>query len=403
VAVDVFDTSRHANANGAILGKSGYGKTFTAQLLAIRMRLQNIQTFIITPIKGMEDYKHACDQIDGQYVRLGPGSPHSINIMDIRMPDTAGLKELDGNVAGDSLLAKKVQDLHTFFHLIVRDLTQEEEQVLDGYIYRVYGEYGITEDNDSLFIPGTRQYKTFPLLGDVHNAIKDDVALRRVYNILIPMVEGSLSVYNRHTNVDLDNKYIVFDMGGTKGQNLSLSMFVTLDFVWSKIKENRLEKKAVFIDEAWQLMGSNGNEMSAEYVKEIFKTIRAFGGAAFVMTQEVNDFFALSNGAYGKAIIGNADTKICLRLDSTDAEHLIDIMTLTNEEFKEIRKQERGNGMVFTGNSKLFVQFKASAFETDVITTDPEKLRKKVREAERRKQEQQAILIEDFIELDGLE
>lgn len=42
VAVDVFDTARHCNANGAILGKSGYGKTFTAQLLAIRMRLQNM-------------------------------------------------------------------------------------------------------------------------------------------------------------------------------------------------------------------------------------------------------------------------------------------------------------------------------------------------------------------------
>src|SRR5699024_2565999 len=102
---------------------------------------------------------------------------------------------------------------------------------------------------------------------------------------------------------NLDNKYIVFDMNGTKGQNLALSMFVTLDFVWSKIKENRLVKKAVFIDEAWQLIGTAGNEMSAEYVKEIFKTIRAFGGSAFVMTQEVNDFFALKNGEYGKAII----------------------------------------------------------------------------------------------------
>ena len=243
VAVDVFDTSRHANANAAILGKSGYGKTFTAQLLAIRMRLQNIQTFIITPIKGKEDYKRACDQIDGQYIALGPGSPYYINVLDIRVPDTEGLQDLDGYDDGDSLLAKKVQDLHTFFHLVVRDLTQEEEQMLDGFVYNVYKDFGITDDNDSVFVPGTKIYKRFPLLGDIHKAIKDEPVLRRVYNILTPLVNGSLSVYNKHTNVNLDNKYIVFDMNGTKGQNLALSMFVTLDFVWSKIKENRLVKK----------------------------------------------------------------------------------------------------------------------------------------------------------------
>lgn len=379
VAVDVFDTSRHPNANGAILGKAGYGKTFTAQLLAIRMRLQNIQTFIITPMKGREDYKRACDQINGQYIALGPGSPHSINVLDIRVPDTKGLSALDGYGESDSLLAKKVQDLHTLFHLIVRDLTQEEEQVLDGYVYAVYKSFGITEDNESLFIPGTKKYKQFPLLEDIHTAIKDEPVLRKVYNILTPLVNGSLSVYNRHTNVDLNNKYIVFDMNDTKGQNLALSMFVTLDFVWSKIKENRLEKKAVFIDEAWQLIGTAGNEMSAEYVKEIFKTIRAFGGAAFVMTQDVNDFFSLKDGEYGKAIIANADTKICLHIDKLDVERMVDIMSLSEEELKKITNLQRGCGMVFTGNTKIFVEFKASAFEKDVITTDPQYLREKVK------------------------
>lgn len=380
VAVDVFDTTRHANANGAILGKSGYGKTFTAQLLAIRMRLQNIQTFIITPIKGEEDYKRACDQIDGQYIALGPGTKYSINILDIYVPDKEGLKGLDDGGADISLLAKKVQDLHTFIHLIVRDLTQEEEQLIDGHIYKVYERFGITEDNDSVYIPGTTQYKTFPLLGDLYNEIANDPVLRRVANIMVPLVSGSLSVYNRHTNVDLSNKYIVFDMNGTKGQNLVLSLFITLDFVWSKIKENRLQKKAVFIDEAWQLIGSKSNEMAAEYVKEIFKTIRAFGGSAFVMTQEINDFFSLNNGEYGKAIIGNSDTKIVLHLDEPDAGMVQEIMGLSKEEHKKIKSLAKGNGLVATGNSKLFVDFKASPFETDVITTDPMYLRRKLRD-----------------------
>lgn len=382
VAIDVFDTLRHANANGAILGKSGFGKTFTAQLLAIRMRLQDIQTFIITPLKGAEDYKRACDQIDGQYIALGPGTPYSINIFDIHVPDTTGLEELDGYGVDMSLLAKKVQDLHAFMHLVVNDLTQEEEQMLDGHIYRVYEKFGITEDNDSVYIPGTKEYKKFPLLGDLYEEIKDDPVLRRVSNILIPLIRGSLSVYNKPTNVDLTNKYIVFDMNGTSGQNLILPLFITLDFVWSKIKENRLAKKAVFIDEAWQLIGNQSNEMAAKYVKEIFKTIRAFGGAAFVMTQEVSDFFSLKDGEYGKAIIGNADTKIFLHLDKEEADMISHFTTLSPEEHKKITNLQKGNGLVATGNSKLFVNFKASPFEVDVITTDPQYLRRKLQAQE---------------------
>ena len=119
--------------------------------------------------------------------------------------------------------------------------------------------------------------------------------------------------------------------------------------------------------------------MAAEYVKEIFKTIRAFGGSAFVMTQEIEDFFSLNDGQYGKAIIGNSDTKIVLHLDDIDS-NLVDIMGLSKEECKKIKSLPRGNGLVATANSKLFVDFKASPFETDVITTDPMYLRNKLKE-----------------------
>lgn len=131
--------------------------------------------------------------------------------------------------------------------------------------------------------------------------------------------------------------------------------------------------------------------MSAEYVKEIFKTIRAFGGSAFVMTQEVNDFFALKNGEYGKAIISNSDTKICLHMDRVDIERMVDIMTLTPEELKKVTNLQRGSGLVFTGNTKLFVDFKASAFEKDVITTDPEYLRRKLKANKDIQHEKEAV------------
>ena len=390
VSVDVFDTDTHPNANGAILGESGYGKTYTAQLLAMRWCLLGIQTFIITPMKGNEDYLRACTQIDGQFVQLGPGSQSHINVFDISIPDRSALEELEGDSAGlvkISLLDQKVQSLHTFMHLVVKDISLEEDNIVDKYIYKAYKDRGITADNESVYIPGTRQKKEMPILEDVYNLLAGDPDMRRVYNIMTPMVKGSMNTYNHQTDVDLNNKYIVFDLGGKEGEDLSLQMYIVLDFVWGRIKENKLEKKAVLIDEAWQLIGSHSNVLAAEYVRQIFKTIRAFGGSAFVMTQQVKDFFALDNGSYGTAIINNADTKILLHMSPDDCEQMSSIMHLTDSECEKIEAQKKGCGMISTGGARLFVKFKSSPFEHEVITTDPKELRAKL---EKQKAEREA-------------
>lgn len=61
-------------------------------------------------------------------------------------------------------------------------------------------------------------------------------------------------------------------------RDLLIGMFVALDYVWSRTKEDRTREKAIFIDEAWKLLSSN--ELAADYIQEIYKTIRAYGGAA---------------------------------------------------------------------------------------------------------------------------
>ena len=373
VSIDLFDTSRHVNANVSIVGKSGYGKTFTAQLFAVRERLQGIQVFIITPLKGREDYKRTCDKIQGQYLTMGPGTPYSINIFDITAPDETALEE--GYIA-KSLLAQKVASLRTFIHLICKDITYEEETRMDRYFYEAYRRKGITDDNESIYIPGTKQYKEFPLMEDVYNIIKCEPGMERMVHMLEPYVNGAQKNFNKHTNVNLDNKYICFDMDGLNGDDLAISLFVALDFVWRKIKEDKSVKKAVFIDEIWKLIGIEGNDMAANYCVEIFKTIRAYGGSAVSMTQEVTDFFKLKNGAYGKGIISASDTKICLRMDEGELAKLRDVMELSEAEYEHIPNLPRGTGIMVTGNARVEVNFTASEKEKYVISTDPALARK---------------------------
>ncbi len=79
----MFNTAIYKNANMVILGTSGAGKTFFIQLLALRLRMQDIPIMIIAPLKGHE-FKNACQAIGGQFIDLSATSNHCINIMEIR-------------------------------------------------------------------------------------------------------------------------------------------------------------------------------------------------------------------------------------------------------------------------------------------------------------------------------
>lgn len=372
--VDLFDTKKNKNANLNLLGTSGAGKTFTMQLLALRMRMRGIQCYIIAPIKGHE-FRRACNRIGGQFIKIAPGSPHCINIMEIRhtiSPEMELIDELNYSEM-DSLLAQKIQQLMIFFSLLIPDMTNEEEQMLDEALIRTYGKFGITHDNDLVYedrnaVPP--KMKTMPILGDLHEELQKNEMTKRIAVIVSRFVTGSAQSFNQQTNVDLSNKYIVLDLSELKGKLLPVGMMIALDYVWDKIKSDRTKKKAIMIDEIWQLIGAGSNRMAAEFCLEIFKVIRGFGGAAISATQDLSDFFGLEDGRYGRAIINNSKNKIILNLEPDEAEFVRDTLKLTKTEIRSITRFERGEALICSNNSKVPVIIKASKEEQEMITTD---------------------------------
>lgn len=151
-------------------------------------------------------------------------------------------------------------------------------------------------------------------------------------------------------------------------QFIRFGMFVALDFVWTKTKEDRTVEKAVFVDEAWKLLMSN--DLAGEYLIEIFKTIRAYGGSAICATQDLADCFAVRDGKLGRGILSNSKTKIVLNMEVSEAERIQEELDLSEAETNSIIHFERGNGLISTNNNNLIVEFKASALEKDLITTD---------------------------------
>lgn len=376
VIVDNFDSKLYANANMSILGTSGAGKTFTMQCLALRMREKDIQTFILAPDKGHE-FKRACDAIGGSYIKIAPGSAQNINIMELRPVDSSVTNALDGGDIAESYLIKKIQQLHVFFSILIPNMTGEEDQLLDEALVRTYAKFGITDDNESLWDDNhIGYYKKMPILGDLHAELENVPNATRLYTILTRFVKGSASSFNAPTNVNLDNKYIVLDVSSLTKDMLPIGMFIALDYVWDKARENRTKKKAIFVDEVWQLIGTGGSEQSAEFVVEIFKVIRGYGGAAIAATQDLNDFFAMNDGQYGKAIINNSKIKIIMKLETSEARRVQKELELNENETERCMNFDRGQGLVVANSNRVVVNFVPSRHEQELITTDREELRR---------------------------
>lgn len=370
--VDLFNTRVNKNANVTLLGTSGAGKTFTMQLLALRMRMRGIQCYILAPLKGHE-FKRACAAVGGTYIKISPGSTNCINVMEIRKtlsPEMELIDEMDYN-SEDSLLSRKIQQLLIFFSLLIPDMSNEEEQMLDEALVRTYRQFGITHDNDSLYADKAHtRYKKMPILGDLHKLLEANPLTQRLAIIVSRFVTGSAQSFNQQTNVNLDNKYVVIDISELKGKLLPVGMFIGLDYVWDQVKSDRTKRKAIYIDEIWQLIGASSNRQAGEFCQEIFKIARGYGAAAIAASQDLSDFFSLEDGKYGRAIINNSKTKIILNLEPDEAEYVRETLKLTRTEIRSITQFERGEALISSNNNKVPVLVRASKVEQQLITTD---------------------------------
>lgn len=373
-SVNFFNTQKFPNANAVILGTSGSGKTFLEMMLGYCLRLTNKRVFYILPHKGHE-HRKACAEIGGSMIELAPGSRDCINIMEIRPA-----KELDASLVEeeflvDSQLTLKIHQIVTFIQLAMgkEEMTSSEETLLTNLLNDLYEEFGITHDNDSIWEDKeNRIVKQMPIIQHLYDRSKEDNRLERITIALSLFVDGICKNMNGPTNVDLTNQYIVFNVSAAGKNLLPAFAFIAIDCAYDSIKGNRLEQCALFLDEVWKMMI---NEYSAEYVLEIVKIIRGYGGSAILATQDLEDFLAFHNGVYGKGIINNASMKFLLKMQKKEIEAIEDIVELTSDEKKRIVRFETGQALFVTSEEKVPLYIRATEKQEEIFCTDANKLK----------------------------
>ena len=206
-----------------------------------------------------------------------------------------------------------------------------------------------------------------PKLQDLYEILDKDKRTKKFKTKLIPFIEGSMKFFNEYTNIELDNELIVADIYDLGEENLKYGMYIFAEIFWDKVKENRNEKKAIYLDEIWRLIGVTSNKNVASFIYKIFKTIRKYGGSSVAITQDISDIFSLEEGIYGKSILNNSSIKTFFALEEENIKILSNFTNLSEKEKVEIKSLKRGECLMFVGDDHILTKIESSDLEKKII------------------------------------
>ena len=206
-----------------------------------------------------------------------------------------------------------------------------------------------------------------PILEDFYQLLGKDEKTKKFQIKLIPFVKGSLKFFNNYTNVKLDNLLMVADVYELGEDNLKYGMWLFIDLFWDKIKKDRTQKKAIYLDEIWRLIGVTSNKEVASFIYKIFKTIRKYGGSSVAITQDISDLFSLEGGTYGKSILNNSEIKTFFSLEEENIKVLEQYTNLSEKEKIEIKSLKRGECLMFIGGEHILTKIEAADFEKNIV------------------------------------
>ena len=303
----------------------------------------------------------------GILIKLGASSKTTINVLEIREESIEDEK---------GYLATKIGKLKGFFNLVFGELDEEKTGILEEKLIETYKRRGITFDDKSLYKysdekinikPIFKENKDMPILEDFYKVIIEDPKSEFMKYKLYPFIKGSLSFLNNYTNIELDNKLIVADIYELGEENIKYGMYLFIDLFWDKVKKDRSENKAIYMDEIWRLIGVTSNEFVASFIYKIFKTIRKYGGSAVAITQDVSDLFSLDNGTYGKSILNNSSIKNFFSLEEENIKILSQYANLSEKEKIEIKSLKRGESLMFVGENHILTKVEVSEEEKELL------------------------------------
>ena len=324
----MVDRKKLKNPNGLILGTPGSGKSFSAKREITNAFLVTDDDVIICDPEA--EYTPLVNCLEGQVIKISPTSTHYINPMDIN----------ESYSEDDNPLALKADFILSLCELIVGDkegLQPIEKTVIDRCVHQIYQHY--FEDPKP---------ENMPLLEDLYHALlqQEEKEAHRVATALEIYVKGSLNLFNHRTNVDINNRFVCYDIKELGKQLKKIGMLIVQDQVWGRVTANRSAGKTTryYMDEFHLLLKE---EQTAAYSVEIWKRFRKWGGIPTGITQNVKD---LLSSREVENIFENSDFVYMLNQAAGDRQILAQQLNISPHQLSYVTHSGEGEGLLFYGN-----------------------------------------------------
>lgn len=348
----IFDRFSLENANSVVFAKSGSGKSYAIKLQVLRSLMMGTNAIVIDP---ENEYQNLADAIGGSYFKISLTSQTHINPFDIPIIP-------EGEEPAD-VFRSHVLNLTGLIKLMIGDINAEEDAILDRVILETYASRDITPENFS-----SMKDLTAPLLEDLQTILVNTQGGESMAKRLEKYTHGSYAGFtNSPTNIDIQNRLIVFSIRDLEDQLRPIAMYIILNFVWNLIRA-KLQPRLLIVEEAWIMMKFRD---SASFMFGLVKRARKYYLGVTTITQDVEDFL---KSEFGKPIITNSSMQLLLKQSPSSIEYLGKAFNLTEGEKAFLLEVGVGEGLFFAGLKHVAIKIIASYTEDQIITTNPEQI-----------------------------
>ena len=333
----ILDRFSLHNANSITFAQSGAGKSYTTKVEILRQLMQGTRVIVIDPER---EYKRLTESVGGTYIKLSAKSKQKINPFDLA---TTFSKASD--------LSEHTQDLMEVIGLMAEGLTSREKAAVDKTILKIY----------------KQAKKNQPLLEDLYTELHR-LGQLKLCEKLEKYISGSLAdVFNSQTNIELDNRLVIFDIKDLPESLRQIMMLIISNFVKNQVMA-KPEKRLLIIDEGWLLLE---HEESARFVAGLVRRARKYYLGVSIISQQANDFL---KSDYGRAIASQSALRILMRQDTTTIKGVVSEFNLSEYEQSFLLTCERGDALIVADQNHVAVKVVASDKEHPLITTNPAEL-----------------------------
>ncbi len=291
------------NGNGFILGVSGSGKSFAAKEEITSIALATDDDILI--VDPEREYAPLVRALGGEVVQISAGSAHHINAMDM----AKGYGESDDK--SEDPLVLKTQFVLSLCEQVMKpgQVGAHEKSIIGRCVANVYRDYLETYEGE----PPTLKTLREELLR------QPEPQAAGIALVLELFTDGNLNVFAHQTNVDVNNRIMLYDIFDLGSHLKTVGLLVMLDAILNRVIENHRKGKRtwVYIDEIYLFFK---NEYSTNFLEESWKRFRKKDAAATGITQDVTDCLGSPTA---KNMLANSEFLIMLSQSPSDQQELL--------------------------------------------------------------------------------